>query len=89
MGPGGDPFGHQEEVPHFDKQGHTRTHQRQDRRRWQRDRRALGDDDIEFEPQTSMAGHFFIVSGILVATILAPLVYIQVMRLGSGSKERD
>ncbi|KAH8699798.1 hypothetical protein BGZ61DRAFT_477764 [Ilyonectria robusta] len=89
MGPGDDPFGHQEEVPHFDKHGHTRTHQREDRRRWQRDRRAVGDDDIEFEPQTSMAGHFFIISGILATTILAPLVYIQFMQLGRKSKERD
>ncbi|KAH7149547.1 hypothetical protein B0J13DRAFT_308531 [Dactylonectria estremocensis] len=87
MGHGDDPFGHQEEVPHFDKKGHTRTHQQQDRRRWQR--RAMGDDDIEFEPQTSTAGHFFIISGILAATILAPLVYIQMMRLGHRRKERD
>ncbi|KAH6899795.1 hypothetical protein B0T10DRAFT_468750 [Thelonectria olida] len=89
MGVGEDPFGHQEEVPHFDKQGHTRTHTREDRRRWARERRAFGDDNIEFEPQTSIAGHFFIISGILVATLLAPLVYLQVMRLGRKTpKER-
>ncbi|KAK7419864.1 hypothetical protein QQX98_003051 [Neonectria punicea] len=89
MGHGEDPFGHQEEVPHFDKRGHTRTHQREDQRRWQRERRAVGDDDIEFEPQTSIAGHFFIISGILAATILAPLVYIQIMRLGRRKKDED
>ncbi|KAM5352321.1 hypothetical protein ACJ41O_005044 [Fusarium nematophilum] len=89
MGPGDDPFGHQEEVPHFDKAGHTRTHRREDQRRKERQRRAVGDDDIEFEPQTSIAGHFFIISGILAATILAPLVYIQVMRFGRQKKDRN
>lgn len=89
MGPGHDPFGHQDDVPHFDKAGHTRTHRREDQRRKdRREKRALGDDDIEFEPQTSMTGHFFIISGILAATILAPLVYIQLMRFGRQKKER-
>ncbi|KAF4977857.1 hypothetical protein FZEAL_5701 [Fusarium zealandicum] len=88
MGPGDDPYGHQDEVPHFNKAGHTRTHRREDQRRKDRyQRRAVGDDDIEFEPQTSIMGHFFIISGILVATILAPLVYIQFMRLGRQRKE--
>lgn len=91
MGPGDDPFGHHEEVPHFDKAGHTRTHRREDQRRRerQRQRRAVGDDDIEFEPQTSIAGHFFIISGILAATILAPLVYMHVMGLGRRKKKGE
>lgn len=90
MGPGSDPFHHQDEhVPHFDKAGHTRTHERQDHRRWQRQKRAVGDDDIEFEPQTSLAGHFLIVAGILAATFLAPAVYLQFMRLGRQKKERE
>ncbi|KAF7563007.1 hypothetical protein G7046_g1126 [Stylonectria norvegica] len=78
MGPGDDPYGHAEGVPHFEPEraGHTRTHRHEDQRR--RQRRAMGDDDIDFEPQSTM-GHFFVVSGILAATILAPLVYIQVM----------
>jgi curved DNA-binding protein CbpA len=79
MGPGSDPYGHHGEVPHFDKETHTRTHRRQDERRAAR-RRAVGDDDIEFEPQTSLAGHFFIVSGILIVTILSPLLYLQFAR---------
>ncbi|KAM0483602.1 hypothetical protein ACHAPX_002093 [Trichoderma viride] len=90
MGPGSDPFHHRDEhVPHFDKAGHTRTHERQDHRRWQRQKRAVGDDDIEFEPQTSLAGHFLIVAGILAATFLAPAVYLQFMRLGRQKKERE
>ncbi|QPG96608.1 hypothetical protein C2857_004722 [Epichloe festucae Fl1] len=91
MGPGSNPFGatdrRDDSVPHFDTHGHTRTHRREDeRRRWRR-RRAMGDDDVEFEPQTSLGGHFLIVAGILGATFVAPLVYLQVSRL--GRQERD
>ncbi|GAB0133871.1 hypothetical protein EsDP_00002265 [Epichloe bromicola] len=91
MGPGSNPFGatdrRHDSVPHFDRRGHTRTHRREDeRRRWRR-RRAMGDDDVEFEPQTSLGGHFLIVAGILGATFVAPLVYLQVSRL--GRQERD
>ncbi|KHN95074.1 Glycoside hydrolase, family 47 [Metarhizium album ARSEF 1941] len=75
-----------DDVPHFDKRAHARTHRRQDERRWER-RRALGDDDVEFEPQTSLAGHFLIVVGILAATMLAPLVYLQFVRLGRRKKQ--
>ncbi|KAL7936923.1 DnaJ domain-containing protein [Trichoderma chlorosporum] len=90
MGPGSDPHHFRDqEVPHFDKAGHTRTHERQDHRRWQRQRRAVGDDGIEFEPQTSLAGHFLIVAGILAATFLAPAVYLQFMRLGRQKQEKE
>lgn len=84
MGPGSSPFGHADHgpPPHFDPRAHARTHENQDRRRWQRSRRAVGDDDVEFEPQTSIAGHFLIVAGILGATFLAPVVYLQFRRLG-------
>lgn len=90
MGPGSNPFASHradDHVPHFDKAGHTRTHQREDRRRSHR-RRAMGDDDVEFEPQTSLAGHFFIVAGILGVTMLAPLVYLQFMRLGRTDRDK-
>lgn len=90
MGPGSDPFKHRDEhVPHFDQAGHRRTHEREDHRRWQRQKRAVGDDGIEFEPQTSLAGHFLIVAGILAATFLAPAVYLQFMRLGRQKKEKE
>ena len=92
MGPGSNPFGaHRadDNVPHFDREGHTRTHTREDQRRSQRhrSRRALGDDDVEFEPQASLTGHFFIVAAILAATFVAPLVYLQLMRAGRRHKK--
>ncbi|KID80290.1 Heat shock protein DnaJ, partial [Metarhizium brunneum ARSEF 3297] len=89
MGPGSSPFGAgrpDDDVPHFDRRAHARTHQRQDERRHER-RRAMGDDDVEFEPQTSLAGHFFIIMGILAATMVAPLVYLQFMRLGRRNRD--
>ncbi|KAF4344671.1 alpha-mannosidase IC (MNSIC) [Fusarium beomiforme] len=90
MGPGDDPFGHQNDVPHFDKAGHTRTHRREDQRRKdRRQKRAMGDDDIEFEPQTSITGHFIIISGILATAILAPLIYIQFMSIGQPKKNKS
>ncbi|KOS20171.1 Chaperone protein DnaJ [Escovopsis weberi] len=99
MGPGADPFHYHyhfhfhrqgaDVPPYFDKEGHTRTHQREDARRWRRARTALGDDGLEFEPQTSLVGHFFIVAGILAATFLAPVVYLQFMRLGTRKREDD
>ncbi|ETS01181.1 hypothetical protein M419DRAFT_36158 [Trichoderma reesei RUT C-30] len=90
MGPGSSPFRQDDDrdvPPHWDRAGHARTHEHQDRRRWQRQRRAVGDDGIEFEPQTSLAGHFLIVAGILAATFVAPAVYLQFMRLGRRKKE--
>lgn len=90
MGPGSSPFGHADDVPpHFDRGAHTRTHETEDRRRWQRSRRAVGDDDVEFEPQISLAGHFLIVAGILGATFLAPVVYLQFMRLGRRKRQLE
>ncbi|KAF5257946.1 hypothetical protein FOXYS1_11509 [Fusarium oxysporum] len=90
MGPGDDPFGHQNDVPHFDKAGHTRTHRREDQRRKdRRQRRAMGDDGIGFEPQATITGHFIIISGILATAILAPLVYIQFMSIGQRKKNKS
>lgn len=95
MGPGDDPFHHGADVPHFDQRSHSRTHAREDQRRSTRARdrarrRAVGDDDVEFEPQASLAAHFLVISGILMVSILAPLVYLQMMRLGRAKpRERS
>ncbi|KAM3507463.1 hypothetical protein MY11210_007130 [Beauveria gryllotalpidicola] len=69
--------GHFDEgVPlHFDKEAHRRTHEKEDRRRRARRRRALDEEGVEFEPQTSLGAHFAIVLGILGATVLVPVWY--------------
>ncbi|KAH8170659.1 hypothetical protein LIA77_09440 [Sarocladium implicatum] len=90
MGPGSDPFSHAfaRDAPHFDTGSHKRTQEREDVRRSSRRRkRAVGDDDVEFEPQTSLVGHFLIVSGILAVTFLAPFLYLQTV--GKKRRKRD
>lgn len=71
---------------HFDREGHRRTHENEDKRRWARRRRALDDEDVEFEPQTSLGAHFAIVLGILGATVLVPVMYLNNL---SGKKKKN
>lgn len=90
MGPGSNPFKDAEYVrstPHFDKESHTKTHKAEDQRRWERRRRAVDEDGVEFEPQASLGAHFLIVAGILGATIVAPMVYLQFLRLERHKRE--
>ncbi|KAJ4155635.1 hypothetical protein LMH87_000871 [Akanthomyces muscarius] len=70
--------------PHFDKEAHRRTHEKEDERRWARRRRALDEEDVEFEPQASLGAHFAIVLGILGATVLVPVWYLNTV---SGKKK--
>ncbi|KAJ6783175.1 hypothetical protein PWT90_03746 [Aphanocladium album] len=87
--PGGRFTKAEEDVPpHFDKEAHRRTHEKEDQRRWARERRkrALDDDDVEFEPQASLGAHFAIVLGILGATVLVPVWYLNTM---SGKKKKE
>ncbi|RCI13365.1 hypothetical protein L249_1019 [Ophiocordyceps polyrhachis-furcata BCC 54312] len=92
MGPGQYPFHHARDPapdPHFNLDGHTRTHQREDERRRQRNRRAVDDEGIEFEPQMSLAGHFFVVATILGVTFASPFVYLQYTPFGFRQREGD
>lgn len=86
MGPGADPFGHHDDVPHFDRRATEQTQQREDQRRWARDRRAVGDDDVEFEPQMSLGAHFVIILGILATSFVVPMVYLRYVR---NSKKKE
>lgn len=45
-------------------------------------------DDINLEAQTSTAGHFFIIAGILAATLLAPLAYFHILQMGKQKKKK-
>lgn len=72
--------------PHFDKDAHRRTHEKEDRRRWARRRRALDEEGVEFEPQASLGAHFAIVLGILGATVMVPVWYWNTV---SGRKKKD
>ncbi|KAJ9156079.1 hypothetical protein NKR23_g866 [Pleurostoma richardsiae] len=67
MGPGQDPFGHQEDVPHFDKAGHERTGHWVDQRRAAR--RA---DGTRIGPDIGMASNFFVILGVLGFAVVFP-----------------
>jgi hypothetical protein len=80
MGPGQDPFGHRDDVPHFDQESHARTHQREDlRRAW----RARGVKDPAGPPGGLFSG-FFVVSGVLAVGILIPILFSGVF----GKRDR-
>lgn len=87
MGPGGDPFGHRDDVPHFDRRATEHTQQREDQRRWQREKRAVGDDGVEFEPQMSLGAHFVVILGILATSFIVPMVYLRLVRNGKKKKK--
>lgn len=87
MGPGSDPFGHHDDVPHFDRAGNLRTQKREDHRRWQRSHRAVDEDNVEFEPQMSQGAHFVVVIVLLAISFAAPAVYLQFGRTGKKKNE--
>lgn len=87
MGPGDDPFGHQGDVPHFDRASHHKTQKREDDRRWQRTHRAVDEDDVEFEPQMSMGAHFIVIIMLLGVSFVVPALYLQFGRTGKKKRE--
>ncbi|TPX12246.1 uncharacterized protein E0L32_007132 [Thyridium curvatum] len=72
MGPGQDPFGHREDVPHFDKEAHERTHRRADERRARR----MAGMDSEIQPEAGMAGSFLAICGVLLTSVLVPFTLL-------------
>ncbi len=69
MGPGQDPFGHKDDVPHFDRGQHERTGQAGAARRARKAReQGLGPADM------GVAQGFFVISGILVCVVVLPVV---------------
>ena len=89
MGPGSDPFHNASGSGHFDKAGHTRTQSREDQRRSHRARQAMGAKGVQYEEETSVAGHFLIITGILGATLLAPLLYMKFLDFGTGQGKKE
>ncbi|KAK8089415.1 hypothetical protein PG997_004376 [Apiospora hydei] len=86
MGPGQDPFkGSQDDVSHFDREGHERTGRRTEEARTSRRRmRTDGLDAIEAE--RGAMGMFFVIGGILLTSFLVPL---GIYRVFWGSKTKD
>lgn len=89
MGPGQDPFGHREEVPHFDKESHERTGRNIDKLR----RARQGVDDgyggrVPIELERGVAGMFFAIGGIILLSIMGPVLISQ-FSTGGGRKTKE
>ncbi|ORY68847.1 DnaJ domain-containing protein, partial [Pseudomassariella vexata] len=70
MGPGQDPFGHHDEVPHFDRESHERTGHRTEQMRAAR--RTYSNESL-YKPDRGIAGMFFVIGGVLMLSFLGPL----------------
>ena len=91
---GPDPMGYNDEVPHFDKEGHERTQRREDQRRYQRGAaqsdRSEGTRDA-FDDGLGAGAQFVIVVGLLAASSLMSMAYYQVTSAAKVSprKKKD
>jgi curved DNA-binding protein CbpA len=89
MGPGQDPFGHRDDVPHFDKESHERTGRNIDRRR--EARRGVENDfgeRVPIEIDRGVAGMFFVISGILLLSFAGPF-FISRLWYGGGQRSKE
>ncbi|KAI1170448.1 DnaJ-domain-containing protein [Nemania sp. FL0916] len=90
MGPGQDPFGHRDDVPHFDKASHQRTGRHSDKRREAR-RAAAGTDDtgrpVTIEPERGIAGMFFAIGGVLLLSLAGPLLIGRIWTVHASKRD--
>jgi hypothetical protein len=75
MGPGQRPFGHDYDVPHFDREGHFRTHTNHERRR--QSKRSEG--YVPVGSETSTLSNFIFVGTIVSLGILIPSFLFEKM----------
>lgn len=68
MGPGQRPWDHGNDVPHFDKEGHFRTHDNYDRRR----KRRISEDYIPERETRGTLANFLFVGGIISLGVFVP-----------------
>ncbi|KAK8081752.1 hypothetical protein PG996_000533 [Apiospora saccharicola] len=88
MGPGQDPFkGSQEDVPHFDREGHQRTGRRTEEARTTRRRMRMDGREVDTEAEQGAMGMFFVIGGIILTSFLVPLSIYHVF-WGPRPKER-
>lgn len=91
MGPGQGQAGFSNDVPHFDQEGHLRTHEQQELR-WRRRRRRRQEDSGGYEDGTSMLIRFLLIGGI-VSLAYAPFAVFtgssQATTIHNSRKEQD
>jgi hypothetical protein len=81
MGHGQNPYGHMNDVKHFDKEGHFRTHDKQEKRRQQR----RDEDYVPIVPPAGMLGQFLFIGGIISLGVLLPGYFFE--RLTAKNKK--
>ncbi len=88
MGAGQRPWGHdmQNDVPHFDREGHYRTQEKHSRR-WQK-RKGMEDRHVEAgEVPRSMLANFLFVGGIISLGVFVPsFLFEKMTRRGKNEK---
>lgn len=90
MGPGQDPYGHRDDVPHFDHEAHERAQRRGEERRAHKLAREKG-VNID-QPETGTAVSFLGVAAILAVVVMGPFVINgwRSNRAGkAGEKEKE
>ncbi|KAG0652420.1 hypothetical protein D0Z07_0991 [Hyphodiscus hymeniophilus] len=74
MGPGQQPWGHERnDVPHFDRDGHFRTHENYDQRRRQR----INHDSVPRGETRGMFANFLFVGGIISLGVFIPSLIFE------------
>lgn len=48
----------------------------------------MGTKGVQYEEETSVVGHFLIITGILAATLAVPLLYMQITEFGKPKKDK-
>ena len=88
MGPGQRPWGHANDVPHFDKEGHMRTHEgiEAERRRQQRRSNGYG-HEIPRDSKSSFLAQFLLMTGVVGLTAWIPTVIME--KTGKTARRAD
>lgn len=84
MGYGQHPFGPSTDVPHFDREGHFRTHTNHEQRR----RTRHVQEELPMDTGRGMFGNFVFISSILILGIAIPGLIIERLR-GTSTTEKE
>ena len=89
MGPGQQPWGHGNDVPHFDKQGHFRTHEGIQAERRRQRKKMNGHERSESDDKGSgLMGQFFLIAGVVTFTVWVPAYLFEGLTKTGRKKER-
>lgn len=75
MGSGQQPFWHDNDVPHFNREGHFRTHTNQEQRR----QRRVSKGYVQKGPESSTLGNFIFVGSIISLGVFIPSFLFEKM----------